>query len=88
MARHLYEIAEEVVMDWRETGAKPFMRYTLPYVEAMLQMNKVSDRYGAEDGEMIVLYFLNNAQPWRGEKARAIKAELNELLAAFRKTTD
>ena len=33
------------------------------------------------DGRSIVLYFLANAQQWRGPDARRIKAELKSMLA-------
>ena len=53
-----------------------------PYVQAMRQMDKVSDQYGYDSGESIVLYFLSNASTWRGPIAKAVKAELNKRLKA------
>lgn len=36
--------------------------------------------YGYDDGKSIVMYFLSNATAWRGDTARAIKAELKRRL--------
>jgi len=52
-----------------------------PYVLAMMKMNQIEDNYGLDSGTSIVLYFLSNAQTWQGEKARAIKKELKEIVA-------
>lgn len=50
------------------------------YVDAMAQIETVKDRCGADDGETVVAYFLANAETWRGENARRIKAELKRRL--------
>jgi hypothetical protein len=49
-----------------------------PYLDAMQSLDKASDRYGYDDGVSIVLYFLSNASSWRGEIAKAVKAELKK----------
>jgi hypothetical protein len=46
----------------------------------MLAVDNVNDKYGLDYAEDIVLRFLSNAQTWRGEHARRIKAELKALL--------
>ncbi len=53
-----------------------------PYVDAMLGMEKVTDSFGQDSGASIILYFLNNAGTWRGETAKAVKAELKARLKA------
>lgn len=75
MTRPLYKIAEEIRQTWPKMffGAKP-------YWNAMQDLDQVSDNYGADTGESIVLYFLSNAATWRGADARRIKAELNALI--------
>lgn len=75
MSRPIYQIAEDIRQDWK----KPYFG-AIPYLEAMMSLDKVTDRYGYDDGYDIVLYFLGNATSWRGEKARAIKAELKEIV--------
>lgn len=71
------EIALLVCADWKNIfyGAKP-------YLQAMLCVNELNDRYIAEDGRTQVVYFLGNAQTWRGPIAKLVKAELNKRLKA------
>ncbi len=74
--RSLGRIAQEIYADWGSRvnfAAKPYLR-------AMSVMRSVCDCYGCDSGKSIVLYFLSNAGSWRGEKARAIKAELKEMI--------
>ena len=40
----------------------------------------IQENYFLDSAESIVLYFLSNAQTWRGEVARRIKKELKEML--------
>ena len=74
-ARSLSTIAQEIRNDWGTKvnfGAKP-------YLDAMRTLDKITDDYGMDSGKSIVLYFLSNATTWRGEKAKAIKAELKKM---------
>lgn len=73
--RYIYEIANEIRKDWANIyfGAKP-------YLDTMLCLRHISDKYGADDGHTIVSYFLANASTWRGETARRIKKELKSML--------
>lgn len=73
--RPLYEIAREIRREWK----KPYFG-AVPYLQAMSTMDTVSKDYGCDSGESIVLYFLSNAQTWKGDAARRIKAELKSLL--------
>lgn len=75
MARPLYEIAREIRKTW--TKVSP---YAEPYLEAMQSLNTINDNYYYDSGKSVVLYFLSNANTWRGEDARRIKAELKEML--------
>jgi hypothetical protein len=74
MPRPLHEIAGEIRKEWN-----PINYAAKPYVEAMLGLDKITDTYGADSAEYIVLYFLSNARSWRGEAAKRIKAELKAL---------
>lgn len=70
--KKLSEIALIIGCAWGEKmyfGAKP-------YVEAMADLESIDDNYYYDTGKSIVLYFLANAQTWRGETARAVKKEL------------
>ena len=73
--RPLYEIAAEIKKDWKNVyfGAKP-------YLDAMATLNSINDSYGWDSGKSMVNYFLGNAQTWRGETAKRIKAELKAMV--------
>jgi hypothetical protein len=72
--RPLYQIASEIRKDWTKVyfGA-------VPYLDAMASLNSITDNYIYDSGKSVVLYFLANAQTWKGETARRIKKELNQL---------
>jgi hypothetical protein len=75
--RTFAEIAREIKQTWKNVyfGAKP-------YLQAMLTIssNDKNASYMLETAEDIVIYFLANAQTWRGEDARRIKAELKSMI--------
>lgn len=73
--RSLHEIACEISKDWK----KPYFG-AVPYIRAMKTLDSIHDYYIFEEGRSIVLYFLANAQTWRGENAKRIKAELKAML--------
>ena len=73
--RPICQIAAEIRADWGDKiyfGAKP-------YLSAMLNLRNIDDQYGCETAKTQIIYFLANATTWQGEKARAIKKELNQL---------
>lgn len=80
VARLLYVIASDIRKHWPKAyfGAKP-------YLDAMSDLTGITDRYICDDGRSIVLYFLANANTWRGDDARRIKAELRGMLMAAMK---
>ena len=75
MSRPIHEIAREISRDWKNVyfGA-------VPYLEALHSLDSIEDKYIFDTGESIVLYFLSNANTWRGETARRVKAELKGIL--------
>ena len=75
MTRRLSEIAAEVRADW----SRPYFG-AVPYLDAMGSLNYMSDHYGLDCAASIVLYFLGNAQTWKGPVARRIKAELKGMV--------
>ena len=80
-ARSLSTIASEIRKDWKATAKDGRIYFgAVPYLDAMSGMDKVSDNYGCDSGSSIVAYFLSNAQTWKGETARRVKAELNAML--------
>ena len=73
--RPLSTIALEISRLWEKPNYA-----AVPYLNAMRSLNTIGDRYGYEDADTIVLYFLSNAGSWRGDDARRIKAELKALV--------
>ena len=74
--RPIYQIANEIANDWRGKvffGAKP-------YLSAMSCLDKITDKYGFDSADSIIRYFLGNATTWRGETARRVKKELNDMI--------
>lgn len=68
-------MAKKVQTRWRD-----LVPAAAPYLEAMLTLDKVDDKYGLDEGRDIILRALTNLTSYRGEKARTLKAELRELL--------
>lgn len=74
--RPIHEIAHEIIDEW----AKCRISSAWPYLQAMKQLDKIEDKYGADSAEEIIRYFLNNAETWKGKIARQTKRELLNLL--------
>lgn len=73
--RLLSSIAKEIKSTWKN------INYAAePYLQAMCTLNTVNDKFLCEDGVSIIRYFLANATGWRGEDARRIKKELNDMI--------
>jgi hypothetical protein len=72
--REIHVIAKEIKQDWKKVyfGA-------VPYLNAMLYLSSIGDPYGYDSAQSVVLYFLANANSWRGEVARRVKKELKDL---------
>lgn len=73
--RPLHEIAAEIRTDW----VKPYFG-AVPYLDALGGLESIRDSFYLDPAADIVRYFLANAQTWRGEVARRIKAELKSML--------
>lgn len=72
--RPLYTIAKEIRADWHNVS--PHAR---PYLQAMSELDRITDRYFEDSAKSVVLYFLSNAASWHGPVARAIKLELKKI---------
>lgn len=77
MSRPIFTIASEIRKDWRNVNYAAD-----PYLEAMMDLTDINDTFGADNARSIVSYFLANAQSWRGETAKRIKAELKLAIAS------
>ena len=74
MERPLNVIAREVRRDWKKVNYG-----AVPYLDAMATLSSINDNYYFDTGKSVVLYFLSNAQTWRGETARRVKKELKVM---------
>jgi hypothetical protein len=74
-SRAINEIAQEIQKVW---GAKLYFG-ARPYLCAMLSLNDINDRYGMDEAKSIIVYFLANASTFRGDQAKALKAELKKI---------
>jgi hypothetical protein len=73
--RKIYEIAMDIIADWKNIS--PHAR---PYLHAMTTLDDMSDSFGLDSAQTIIVYFLGNAQGYRGETARKVKKELKDML--------
>jgi hypothetical protein len=72
--RSIRAIALDIRKDWVKVNYS-----AKPYLDAMLELDSINDKYGFDNARSIILYFLSNASSFRGEKAKALKAELKAL---------
>lgn len=73
--RSLSAIAVDIRRTWRNVNYA-----ALPYLQAMGELNAITDRYFNDSADMIVRYFLGNARSFTGPDAKRIKAELRSML--------
>lgn len=75
MDRNLSDLAKDIRSNWKNISY-----WAEPYLQAMEQIHSQEQNapYIFEDAETVVMYFLANAQYWRGEAARRIKSELKK----------
>lgn len=69
-------IANVIRSSWNQMDPKGINFAAKPYLEAMGGLTSVKDNYGSDSGKEILVYFLGNASGWKGEMAKAVKAEL------------
>jgi hypothetical protein len=72
--RSIRDIALDIRKDWIKVNYA-----AKPYLDAMLELNSINDKYYHDSAKSIILYFLSNASSYRGEKAKLLKKELKEL---------
>ena len=72
----IWQIAKLIKQNW----TKPYFG-AVPYINAMMSVEDITDRFGFDPATEIVNYFLGNASTWRGETAKAIKAELKRRVS-------
>lgn len=73
--RPLHVIAADIRKAWQ-----PKVNFAAkPYLDAMAELDTINDNYYLDSAKSVVLYFLANAQTFRGEQAKALKAELKKM---------
>jgi hypothetical protein len=72
--RSIRSIALDIRREWIKVNYA-----AKPYLDAMLELNSINDKYGFDNARSIILYFLSNASSFRGERAKVLKAELKAL---------
>lgn len=75
----LSDIASIIRRDFAEQGKK-IPPAAQPYLDALSTLGTVDDAYGMDSGKSIVAYTLSNLTSYKGETARAVKAELKARL--------
>jgi len=81
MPRPISDIARDISRAW----PKPNFA-AKPYLDAMRGLYSVHDAYGCDSGKSVVLYFLGNAATFKGEAAKALKAELKAAINTTKET--
>ncbi|SDU21645.1 hypothetical protein SAMN05216296_2455 [Pseudomonas pohangensis] len=74
--RKLWEISQEIQLVWGSNISK----FARPYIDAMSELDSITDQYNEQDARSVVSDFLTNAGGWRGDRAREIKSELKQIL--------
>lgn len=69
------EIAKEIKKLW----VKPYFG-AMPYIDAMLSLKTVQDKFHYDTAEDILVRFLCNAMRWRGADARRLKQDIKNHL--------
>ena len=73
--RPLRVIAAEITEDWKSVNFA-----AKPYLDAMGELDKITDDYYSDSALSVVAYFLSNARSWTGTKAKEIKLELKDMI--------
>lgn len=77
------DLAWCVIRDHRKRQ-KPIPPAAAPYLSAMRQCTELTDRYGLDSAEGIVLRFLGNFSSARGTVSKAVREELKKRLRALK----
>ena len=72
--RSIRSIALDIRREWIKVNYA-----AKPYLDAMMELNSINDKYYNDSAKSVVLYFLSNASSFRGERAKVLKAELKAL---------
>ena len=74
------EIIVDINLQYKGKTRPSWLAYASPYLMPLLELEDIEDNYYADSARTIVSYLLGNLTNWRGDTARAIKAELKGML--------
>lgn len=77
------DLALDIRADYARKG-KPVHYSAKPYVDAMAQLDSWFESFHADDALTCAVYAFSNLSTWRGDEARAIKAEWKAIYARLR----
>lgn len=94
MTRPIYAITSDILADMKAQYSSAVVAskgkrvpqprekfaYAMPYINAALNLDKIEERYFEDSGKSVVAYMLSNLTTYRGETAKALKAELKEMI--------
>jgi hypothetical protein len=72
-------LISSIAYDIKKTWAKPYFG-AKPYLDAMVHLNTINDKYYEDTAQSVIMYFLANASTFRGNDAKVLKLELKNLL--------
>jgi len=75
--RAISTIAGDIIAAW---GPAKIHFAAKPYLIAMASLQGPGDKYFQDDARSVVRYFLANARSFKGEQAKALKAELKTII--------
>ena len=75
---HPEVLAKQIEECYAQMG-KPVYFGAVPYLQAMKLMNNWTDPYFNDTASSVAAYLLGNITTMRGEKAKAIRAELKQI---------
>ena len=76
--RPLHVIAREIARIWGQQGTGVNFG-AKPYLDALATLDNIYQNYGYDTAYDMVIYFLANANSFRGEDAKRLKAELKAI---------
>lgn len=77
------DLAWRVIND-HNARQKPIPPAAVPYLSAMRKCTDLTDQYGLDSAEGIVLRFLGNFSTARGDVSKAVREELKKRLRAHK----
>lgn len=78
--RSISDIANDIEVEWTRSSKNGVNYAARPYLDAMHSLRNINDMYMLDTAQSVVLYFLSNANSFRGEAAKELKKELKALM--------